>query len=435
MIQQTQPSTNFRKPAIIGLSMIIILFGGGILWSYFAQISGAVIAQGAITIAGKPKTIQHADSGVVKFIYIEAGDRVKKGDILIELDSTTIAANLAIYRTRLRDAIVRKSRLLAELERKAGFEGPNLTDTDLFKLGDSQDAIKQQKILMEARLQTRDGEISQYDDKLLQIENQITGTKGLREQKLLQIGVYVKERSSINSLIQKNIVAKNQLLTFDRAMSDLKGQVAEQDSEIARLENSISETKSARAQVDKQLREKVITEIEDTESKIDEMKQQILATDLQMQRTSIRAPIDGVIHELAMHTIGGVVQPGQAIMQIIPVGDDLEIEVHADPRFVDEITTNRQAMVKFPSFHQRNMPEIFGSVIQISPSSIVDERTGASFYRVKISIPKSEKLKLGKHELIPGMPVEAVMPTVDRTVLSYLVKPLMDQMQHAMREE
>ena len=295
--------------------------------------------------------------------------------------------------------------------------------------------MEQQRILMRARAQTRDGEISQFNDKIAQTKNQIAGTRGLREQKLLQIKVYEKEQDLVTQLIQRNIVAKNQLLTFERAVSDLRGQIAEQDAEEARLENAISETKAASAQVDKQLRERNITELEEVEAKIDEMKQQISATDLQLQRTSIRSPIDGVIHELAMHTIGGVVQPGQAIMQIIPVGGDLEIEVNADTHSVDEISLDRKAIVRFPAFHQRTTPEIFGKVTQISPSSVVDERTGASFYRVRVSIPASEKVKLGDQELIPGMPVEAVMPTQNRTVLSYLLKPLVDQMEHSMREE
>jgi HlyD family secretion protein len=435
MAASEQPITNFRRPAALGLALGILLFGGSVAWAYFAEVSGAVIAQGTVSIQGKPKTIQHADGGIVKFIHVSAGDHVRKDDTLIELDGTTIAANLAIYRTRLREALVRRMRLLAELDGRTSFGVPADADIKTYALSDIQPSMEQQRILMRARAQTRDGEIAQFNDKIAQTKNQIAGTRGLREQKLLQIKVYEKEQDSVSQLIQRNIVAKNQLLTFERAVSDLRGQIAEQDAEEARLENAISETKAASAQVDKQLRERNITELEEVEAKIDEMKQQILATDLQLRRTSIRSPIDGVIHELAMHTIGGVVQPGQAIMQIIPIGGGLEIEVNADTRSVDEISLDRNAIIRFPAFHQRTTPEIFGTVTQISPSSVVDERTGAAFYRVRVSIPASEKLKLGNQELIPGMPVEAVMPTAKRTVLSYLLKPLADQMEHAMREQ
>lgn len=429
------PSIDFRKPAIIGLALVAVLFGGSFAWAYFAKVSGAVIAQGTVDIQGKPKTIQHADGGIVQSIHISAGDTVRKGDILIELDSTTISANLAIYRARLRDALVRRSRLFAELDGKESFDAPLSSDIDLFKLTDIEPSMEQQRVLMRVRQQTRQGEVAQYDEKIEQFRNQIEGTEGLRAAKHRQIEVYGEEQRSIMQLIEQKVVAKNQLLTFERAMADLRGQIAEQGAEIARLRNSISEAEIARAQVQKQMRERNTTEIEEVEAKIDEMKQQILATDLQMQRTSIRSPIGGIIHELSMHTIGGVIQPGQAIMQIIPVDGDLEIEVNADTRSVDEIRLDRRAIVRFPAFHQRTTPEIFGRVTQISPSSVVDEKTGAAFYRVRIAISATEKAKLGDQELIPGMPVEAVMPTEDRTVLSYLMKPLADQMEHAMREE
>jgi HlyD family secretion protein len=430
-----QPSSNFRKPAIVGLALVALLFGGGFAWAYWSEISGAVIAQGTVNIEGKPKVIQHADGGIVQLIHVSAGDEVKQGDVLIELDSTTLAANLSIYRSRLRDSLARRSRLLAELDGKADLLPLTDTDVQSYKLTEIEIAMEQQRVLMRARKLTRDGEVEQFDDKVAQLENQISGAQSLREQKLLQIEVYGKEEASVSQLIAQNIVAKNQLLTFQRATADLRGQVAEQDAEIARLRNTISETKTARAQIDKQLREKNITELEEVEAKIDEMKQQILATDLQMSRTSIRSPVEGIVHELSMHTIGGVIQAGQAIMQIIPASSDLVIEVNADTRSIDEIRLDREAIVRFPAFHQRTTPEIFGKVTQVSPSSVVDEKTGAAFYRVEITVPVSEKEKLGTNQLVPGMPVEAVMPTGSRTVLSYLLKPLTDQMEHALREE
>ncbi|XEN33392.1 HlyD family secretion protein (plasmid) [Ensifer sp. WSM1721] len=429
------PSTNFRGPAILGLSLIAFLFGGSLAWAYFAEVSGAVIAQGTVDIQGKPKTIQHADGGIVKAIHISAGEVVRKDDVLIELDSTTIAANLAIYRGRLRDALVRRARLLAELDSRIDFAPPREIDIQRFQLTDIEPAMEQQRILMRVRRQTRDGEISQFDEKIAQLRNQIEGADGLRREKRRQIEVYEQEQASLQRLVEQEAIPRNQLLGIERATAELRGQIAEQGGEIARLENSISEAEIARAQVDKQMREKNTLELEEVEAKIDEMQQQILATDLQLQRTTIRSPIDGIIHELAMHTIGGVVQQGQAIMQIIPTDGDLEIEVNADTRSVDEITLDRRAIVRFPAFHERTTPEIFGRVVQVSPSSVVEERTGAAFYRVRISVPAAEKAKLGKRRLIPGMPVEAVMPTADRTVLSYLLKPLADQIAHAMREQ
>lgn len=429
------PSTNFRTPSVLGLGLIALLFGGSLGWAHFAEVSGAVIAQGAIGIAGKPKTIQHADGGIVKAINIEAGDLVHEGDVLIELDSTMIAANLTIYRSRLRDSLIRRSRLLAELDGRSEFDPPTGSDIDRFKLTQLEPVMEQQRIVMRVRQQTREGEIAQFDEKIAQLRNQIEGTEGLRREKQRQIEVYRLEQASIERLVDQQFIAKNQLLTFERATADLRGQIAEQVAEIARLENSISEAEIARAQVYKEMREKNTAELEEVEAKIDEMQQQILATDLQFERTAIRAPISGIIHELSMHTIGGVVQQGQPIMQIVPSDGDLEVEVNADTRTVDEIAPDRVAIVRFPAFHERTTPEIFGRVVQVSPSSVIDERSGAAFYRVRIEVPAEERRKLGKRSLIPGMPVEAVMPTAERSVLSYLMKPLVDQIEHALREQ
>ncbi len=435
MVPEESPITNFRRPAVIGLSMLLVLFGGGVAWSYFAEVSGAVIAQGTVAIQGKPKTIQHAEGGVVEVINVAAGDRVKKDDVLIELDDTNLVANIAIYRGRLRDSLVQRSRLLAELDDRTVFDPPAGHDIQEFGLVDIESAMEQQRILMRARRQTRDGEIAQFDEKIEQLNNQIDGNRGLRNETVNQVDIYRQEQSSISKLIEQKLVARNQMLVFDRSIADLRGRIAEQEAEMARLENSIAEAKVARGQVDRQMRERSITELDEVEAKIDEMKQQITATALQLKRMSIRAPVDGIIHELAMHTIGGVIQPGQAIMQIVPADDNLEIEVNADTRSVDAIMPSQHAIVRFPAFHSRTTPEIFGEVTQISPSSVVDERTGAAFYRVRISVTAEEKAKLGNNELIPGMPVEAVIPTGDRTVLSYLVKPLTDQLNHALREE
>ena len=366
MASDDVPSTNFRRPAIVGLAMLLVLFGGGVAWAYFAEVAGAVIAQGTVSIQGKPKTIQHAEGGVVEVINVNAGDHVKRGDILIELDDTNVVANLAIYRGRLRDSLVQRSRLLAELDGKTSFDPPLENDIRDFDLSDIEPAMAQQRILMRARRQTRDGEIAQFDEKIAQIRNQVLGTKGLRGETLNQIEIYRQEQTSISKLVEQRIVAKNQMLVFDRSIADLRGRIAEQEADMARLENSIAEARVARGQVDRQMRERNITELEDVEAKIDEMKQQISATALQLKRMSIRAPVNGIIHELAMHTIGGVIQQGQAIMQIIPENDNLEIEVNLDTRSVDVIQPRQRAVVRFPAFHNRTTPEIYGEVRNIT---------------------------------------------------------------------
>ncbi len=428
------PVLNYRRPAIIGLLALVVLFGGGIAWANFAQISGAVIATGSVVVEGKPKSVQHLDGGIVKAIHVSNGDLVKSSEILVEIDDTSIAANLAIYKSRLRDTLIRKARLLAELNDEVGFEPPTEI-AQLLNLGDLKSSIKQQLALQNARRLTRQSQLAQLDEKVSQFENQILGVEGLTVEKKIQIETYNEEISAIEKLVAKKLTSKSRLISLQRAKAELRGQMAENKAEISRVRNSISETRIAKLQVDREFREKVVAEAEQTETKIDELRQQVEATSKQLSRVSIRAPISGKVHELNIFTIGGVVQPGQTLMQIIPQTGNFEIELSVDVSSVDQLFYGQKAVVRFPAFHQRTTPQLDGKVSKISPTSVVDEKTGQAFYRIVVEIPSDVLVLLGDKKLVPGMPVEAFIATEQRTVLSYLVKPLMDQFYYVFREE
>ena len=201
------------------------------------------------------------------------------------------------------------------------------------------------------------------------------------------------------------------------------------------MQNSISETRIAKLQVDREFRERVVSEIEKNDARVDELRQQLEATRKQLARVAIRAPVAGIIHELSLYTVGGVVQPGQTVMQIIPQNGEHEIELNLDTLSIDQVYIGQRAIVRFPSFHQRTTPELNGAVGSVSPSSVIDEKTGAAFYRVVVVIDEREMDVLDGKKLIPGMPVEAFFPTNSRTIMSYLVKPLTDHLMHVFREE
>jgi HlyD family secretion protein len=394
-----------------------------------------VVASGTVGVFGKPKTIQHLDGGIVENIRVEVGQRVAAGQELVELDDKTIIANLAIYQGRLRDLLVRKQRLLAELEDKTEFPAPNAGVLEKYRIDSVEAAMLQQRALLQARRQSRLGEIGQLEERIAQFNKQIDGVESLKKSKQQQIDVYRKEHAAIAKLVKQALAAKNQLLVYERSFADLGGQVAEHEAEIGRLRNSISEVEISKLQVDRNFREKVVAELDETEAKIDELMQQVDATTQQFERTVIRAPVNGVVHELAIFTIGGVIQPGQPIMLIVPMAERLEIEVNVDTQSVDQVQLGHKAVVRFPAFNQRTTPEIFGAVSRISPTSVVDEKSGFAFYRLGISVPEDQLKLLGDKQLVPGMPVETVIPTSERSVLDYLVKPLTDKLIHVFREE
>ncbi len=428
------PKLNYRRPALIGLTALLLLLGGGIAWSHFANIAGAVIASGSVTVLGKPKSVQHLDGGIVKEIYIKPGKRVSEYQLLVLLDDTTIAANLAIYERRLLDAVVRRERLDAELNGRAEFAAPQRL-IELLKLGNPAPAMAQQTALLNARYLTRNGQIAQLTEKVSQFMNQISGVTGLRVEKQKQIEAFREESEGVKTLVADNLAPKSRLLALDRSRADMRGQIAEHVAEVSRLQNSIAETKIAKLQVEREFRERALSELEKAESQIDELRQQLQATRKQLARVAIRAPVAGIVHELSLFTIGGIVQPGQTIMQIVPQTDEHEIEVNVDTQSIDQIYVGQKAVVRFPAFHQRVTPELDGKIAAVSPSSVVDEKTGLAFYRVTLEIDDDELSRLGGKSLIPGMPVEAFFPTSERSVLSYLVKPLSDHLRYALREE
>ncbi len=238
----------------------------------------------------------------------------------------------------------------------------------------------------------------------------------------------------LRSLLAKGIATRTRVLNQERLQSDITGQIAEHTGELARVKNAIRETEVAIIQVDRSFKENVLSEFTETSTQVEDLTQQIGATQRQLDRVEIRAPVTGIIHELGVNTVGGTVPPNGTLMQVIATDGGLDIEVSVEPNAIDQVAIGQDAVLRFPAFNQRTTPELNGRVERISPSSVTDEKTGMSFYRVKIALSDSEAARLGELRLMPGMPVEAFIRTAERTTLSYLMKPLTDNFTRAMRE-
>lgn len=429
-----QPNLNFARPILFGLLAFVILAGGSLAWSMTAKIASAVVATGSVVVEGKPKSIQHLDGGSVARIYVRSGDAVHEGQVLVELDDTALKANLRIYESRLREALIRQVRLRAELEDEEAFVAP-LEQIAELKLGAAETSLRQQRAMMTARRSTLDAHLAGQQERIAQFQNQIAGLLALIKEKRIQREQYSEELKAIAGLVKKQLAAKSQLLALERAHSDIRGQIAEHRAEIARIENSIAETRITQLQLKREFKEKVITDLEQIQARIEELTQQLMATRHQLSRVKVKAPVAGIIHELALHTIGGIVQPGQVLMQIIEQKELFEIELNIETVSIDQVFPGQEAVIRFPAFHQRTTSELTGTIKSISPSSVVDEKTGVAFYRVAVDIPAAELSKLGTKKLIPGMPLEGFIATKQRTVFTYLTKPLADNLAHAFREE
>ncbi len=431
--QKPPVNTNYRSPIRAAMLIFVFLFGGLLAWMLIVPLSGAVIAAGQIVVRGKPQLVQHLDGGIVKTIDVRNGDRVEKGDILVRLDDATLKANLDIYRNRLREALARRARLEAERD-----DRDTITfETEIasrFNLGDETANRERQQSLFQARKASRMGEIEKLREKIGQFDNQMDGLEGLIGAKTEQLKSIQTELDGLTELLEKGIATKTRVYGQERMKSDITGQLVEHAAEVARVSNAVRETEVSIIQVDRAFKEKVLAELSETATQVDDLSQQIAATQKQLDRVDIRAPASGIVHELGVNTVGGTLPPNATLMQIIASDGGLDVEVRVDPIAIDQVSIGQEAIVRFPAFDQSTTPEIMGTVDRISPSSVTDEATGLSFYRVIVTVTPAELSRLKDLRLIPGMPVEAYVRTGERTMASFLMKPFIDNLNRAMRE-
>jgi HlyD family secretion protein len=428
-----RPKTGWKGAVSLGTLGVVLLgllIGG---WVAQASIAGAVIAPGSVVVRGKPKSIQHLDGGIVSEILVGNGDRVNAGMAMIRLDDTTIRANLAIYRNRLREALAREARLRAEL-REDGEVGLEDVREVPIEPGDLEVSLATQAGLLEARRNLRTGRREQLAEQIAQHENQVIGVQGLIDAREEQLRLLEKELNASREMREQGFVPEREVTSLERQRADLRGLLAEDRAELARVRNAIGERRIELLQVGHEHQEAVLKELRVTASEIDELLQQIQATEAQLSRVEIVAPTTGVVHELALHTIGGVVQPGGTVLQIIPVEEGVEVELTVPTAAIDQVFLGQEARVRFPAFNQRTTPAIAGEVLMVSASSVIDEKSGSAFYRVNIDLSQEELAKLGSRQLTPGMPAEAFLVTDMRTVLDYLLQPVSDYFSKAFRE-
>jgi len=419
----------------MGFIAIVLLIGVGLIWGSLAKIKGAVIAPGVVVVEGKPKTLQHLDGGIVGEIFVKDGDAVTEGDVLMQLDPTMLDANEDLISTRLRETMARVARLEAERDSQSFISWPaELVNAKRDPIVAS--AMLGQEKLFNARSVAASGQVDQLQQRIAQFKDQINGLKSLISSKENQAMKIREEADAKRTLVEKGWLAKPVILTLEREELRLKGDVANHQSEIARLNNSISETDVQILQLRRERQAEVLTELRQAETEASDFKEQLTTASDQLRRIDVIAPVTGKVHNMTVTTVGGVVTPGQEIMQIIPANDRLIIEAQVDPVNIDQVYPGQKTTVRLSAFNMRTTPEMNGLVIQSSPDRIIDHVTGLPYYSVKIEIPNEELGRLPENlTLLPGMPAESFMQTDSRSVLSYILKPATDAMNHSFREE
>jgi len=423
--------TPYLRQGFIALFLLVVVIGG---WAALFEIKGAVIASGVIAVEGKPKTLQHLDGGIVGEILVQNGDRVEAGQVVLRLDPTALDASRTIIEKRLFEAQARVDRLQAERDGRPEISwSPTLqTASERFEV---TEIMSGQRNLFTARQKSMSGQIAQFQQRIVQSRQQIRGLNDLILSKRAQFDLISEELSGLRTLLEKGYIAKPRVLALEREQARLNGDISTHRSDISRTRSAIGETKIQILQVNKDGVAEVLTELRQVESELSDLTEQLIAASDQLQRVDITSPVAGIVHNLEVTTVGGVVTPSQPMMQIIPVNDRLIIEARISPTDIDQVYVGQPARIVLSAFHQRKAPQLSGVVLSISADSLVDQITGAPYFNVRIEILASERDKIKHLTLVPGMPAESFIQTQDRTVLSYLLKPFKDQMGRAFREE
>jgi HlyD family secretion protein len=424
---------SIRRHMIVGLAVVILLAGGLGGWASTAQISGALIAPGSIVVESNVKKVQHPTGGVVGELRAHDGDVVKAGDIVVRLDDTVTKANLAIVTKNLDGLLARAARLEAE---QRGLDKITFPPQLLSRANepDVKTIIASETKLFEVRVNGRTGQKAQLRERITQLNEEIAGLTAQEKAKDQEIELVQKELAGVRDLYEKRLVQLSRLTTLERDAARLSGERAQYIASRAQARGKITETELQMIQIDKDMISDVSKDLRETNDKIGEFIERKVTAEDQLRRVDIRAPQDGMVLQSTVHTVGGVITAGDAIMLIVPQADDLQVEAKVNPQDIDKLQVGQKTLLRLSAFNQRTTPELNGVVTRVSPDVTTDQRTGQSYYTIRVSMPAEELARLGDVKLIPGMPVEAFVQTGERTLLSYLIKPLSDQLMRAFRE-
>ena len=425
---------SIQRHLVAGMVVVGVVAGGLGGWAATQQISGALIAPGQIVVESNVKKVQHPTGGVVGELRARDGDLVKSGDILVRLDDTVTKASLAIVTKNLDALWARAARLEAE---QRGLDTitfpPQLaarTDD-----ADAKNLMASETKLFDVRVNGRIGQKAQLRQRIAQLSEEVEGMSAQVNAKDQEIALVQKELDGVRQLYEQHLIQISRLTTLERDAARLNGERAQYVAARAQAKGKITETELQIIQIDKDMVSEVSKDLRETNDKIGEFVERKVTAEDQLRRVDIRAPQDGMVLQSSVHTVGGVISAGDPIMLIVPQSDDLQVEAKVNPQDIDKLQVGQKTLLRLSAFNQRTTPELNGVVSRVSPDVTTDQRTGQSYYTIRVSMPAAEIARLGDAKLIPGMPVEAFVQTGDRTVLSYLMKPLSDQLMRAFREK
>ncbi len=412
-------------------SLAALVLGVGV-WATRVEFSGAVVTSGLLVVESQVKKVQHPSGGVVGELRVRDGSAVRAGDVLVRLDATLLQANFAIVSNALDEALARRARLQAEQADATAITFPAEL---LARKAEAGRVMEGEESLLAIRRAALDGQKAQLAERIAQSQEQVKGLSEQIEAKAREVELIEGEIRGVRELWEKKLIPIQRVTALERDLVRIRGERGALVSEVAQTRGRISETRLQLIQLDQDMRTKVGQDLSEIWNRVAELVERKVSAQDQLSRVEIRAPQDGVVDQLAVHTVGGVVAAGETLMRVVPAQDRLAVEARLPPQDRDQTHPGQRAILRFSALNQRTTPEIEGSVAMISADVTTDPKTGQAYYTTRVAVQDDQLARLGDVKVAPGMPVEVFVQTQARTVLSYVTKPFADQVARAFREK
>jgi len=405
------------------------LFGA---WATFAPLGSAALAPGVVTVQSYRKTIQHLEGGIVKELHARDGDVVAAGDPLIVLDDTQVRAEYGMTLSQLVAAQAMEARLQAERDGREQIDFSGMIETSSHRAIEAQDGETQ---VFNARRGSRLGEVAVLQKRVGQLQEQISGLQSMVATKRNLEKSYRDEIGELTELLAEGYVDKQRLLEQQRRLDMLKAEVADHQSEVTKTRLQISETELLILQLNKDFNSEVVAQLSEVQTKVFDLQERKAALEDRLSRIVIRAPEDGMILGMKVHTIGGVVSPATPLLDIVPSVSDLIVEAQVSPIDIDRVSVGKPADIRFSAFKSSTTPVIKGVVRHVSADRLINEETGMPYYLARVALTEEGARALGSLTLQPGMPAEVLINTGNRTMLQYLMQPATDAFARSLIED
>jgi HlyD family secretion protein len=430
---RSTPRDDVRKYIAIALTGVALVAGGVGGWAATATMAGAIVAPGTVMVESYVKKVQHPTGGVVGEIQVKDGDAVEQGQLVMRLDETVARASLGVVTTQLDELAGRIARLRTERDGAEAIEfPPSLAERAATK--EIAEIMAGERRLFESRRTGREGQKAQLGERINQLSQEIVGLEALLVAKSRELDLVNTELGENHKLWRLNLVPLAKYTALQREAARITGERAQLVANIARARAAVAETRLQVIALDQDRATEVMKDLREAQAKVAELTERRAAAEDMLKRVDIRAPRSGLVHQLSVHTVGGVIAPGEQIMQIVPANDALIIEARVSPRDIDQVHAGQPAVVRFPAFSQRTTPEFEGQVVQVAADLTEDPQSRERYFAARLAFAEESQPR-GQFQLLPGMSAEVFIRTTERTPLSYFLKPLSDQVERTFRED